>query len=139
MHECRRCNKSPPASAPHGHPHPLGRGWGSAALAQAAGPQQSVCAGASPPAMHVLSALLHYCIAGTDGFQTMPGLNVNQKEHSMIFFFLNNHFFFKCMESLVSSAFCMSWFVNICAWALHHSTRRFCCKPGFCTERLVWR
>lgn len=45
--------------------------------------------------MHVLSALLHYCIAGTDGFQTMPGLNVNQKEHSMIFFFffLNNHFF----------------------------------------------
>lgn len=55
------------------------------------------------------------------------------------FFFLNNHFFFKCMESLVSSAFCMSWFVNICAWALHHSTRRFCCKPGFCTERLVWR
>lgn len=29
----------------------------------------------------------------TDGFQTMPGLNVNQKQHSVIFFFLIEHVF----------------------------------------------
>lgn len=29
----------------------------------------------------------------TDGFQTMPGLNVNQKQHSVIFFFFIEHAF----------------------------------------------
>lgn len=58
----------------------------------------------------------------------MPGLNANQKEHSLNFFF-----FFECNKS-VSLAFC-----NVCPWALQHSVGHLCCKPSFYAEHLAWR
>lgn len=64
----------------------------------------------------------------TDGFQIMPGLNVNQKQHSVIFF---------NRTCLWSTWLTKNWFVKNCSWALPHSVCHFSWKPSFCTERLV--